>query len=83
MKKRTITIIAGAVVALFLLANTFYVIDEGTQCVVIRFGEIVRSSTTAGLKAKVPFIETTVFYPKKLMYLKEIRSAFPLKKTSL
>ena len=79
MKKRTITIIVAAVVAVFLLANTFYVIDEGTQCVVIRFGEIVRSSTTSGLKAKVPFIETTVFYPKKLMSLEGDSQRIPTK----
>ena len=79
MKKQTVTIIAGVVVALFLLANTFYVIDEGTQCVVIRFGEIVRSSTTAGLKAKVPFIEATVFYPKKLMSLEGDSQRIPTK----
>lgn len=69
MKKRAIVIVAIIAVAAFIVANTFFVIDEGTQCVVIRFGEIVRSSTAAGLKAKIPFIETTVVYPKKLMSL--------------
>lgn len=57
------------VLAVFVLANSFYVIDEGTQCVVIRFGEIVRATTKAGLNLKIPLLETTVVYPKKVMSL--------------
>ncbi len=79
MKKRSMTIIVAAVIAVFIIANTFYVIDEGTQCVVIRFGEIVRSTTTAGLNVKIPFIETTVVYPKKLMSLEGDSQRIPTK----
>lgn len=69
MKKSAIGIIAAAVVFLVVVTGVFYVIDEGTQCVVIRFGEIVRSTTEAGLHVKIPVIENIVVYPKKVMSL--------------
>ena len=69
MKKKSVGIICAVIVLAVIISGTFYVIDEGTQCVVIRFGEIVRSTTTAGLKIKIPFIENIVVYPKKVMSL--------------
>jgi modulator of FtsH protease HflC len=61
-----------AAVALFvasLIINPFYVVNEGYQAVVIRFGEIVASTGEAGLHAKIPFIDTVTSFPKKIMAL--------------
>jgi modulator of FtsH protease HflC len=69
MKKLTSRILI-AVAALFvasLIVNPFYIVDEGYQAVVIRFGEIIASTRDAGLHTKVPFLDSVVTYPKKIM----------------
>jgi membrane protease subunit HflC len=72
LKKETQTkILIGiavlAVVALFF--NPFYIVNEGNQVVITRFGEIVASTGNAGLHVKVPFIDAVTTYPKKVMAL--------------
>jgi len=45
----------------------FFVLSEGEQAVVVRFGKIVAVHTEAGLKWRSPFVDTVIKYPKKLM----------------
>lgn len=62
---------ALAFVALVVLGQTFYVVDQTHQALVIRFGEVVRvvnatgSGDTPGLKIKIPFIESRVLFDKR------------------
>jgi len=70
--KKTTTRLLIAIVAIFIVAticNPFYVVDEGNQVVITRFGEIVNSTSKAGLHVKIPFIDTVTTYPKKIMAL--------------
>jgi membrane protease subunit HflC len=60
--RRYIPYAIAAVVALIVLANTLFVIDERQQAVVVRLGDPVRvvnagPESAAGLKVKVPFME--------------------------
>jgi membrane protease subunit HflC len=66
--RKTIIILAVVGVALLIAAllGPYYTITEGEQAVVVRFGRIVRTETTAGLKYKVPLIESVVKYSKKV-----------------
>jgi modulator of FtsH protease HflC len=66
--KKTIIILALVGVALLIVAilGPYYIIQEGEQAVVVQFGRIARVETTAGLKYKVPFIESVVKYSKKI-----------------
>jgi membrane protease subunit HflC len=67
---KRIAIIAGIVLAaalLVLVMGPFYVVNEGEQALVVRFGQIIGSQKTAGLKIRSPFIDTVVKYPKKVM----------------
>ncbi len=66
--KKTIIILVLVGVALLIVAilGPYYIIQEGEQAVVVQFGRIVRVETTAGLKYKVPFIESVVKYSKKI-----------------
>ncbi len=71
MKKtgtRVLTLLIVAVVLLFII-NPLYVIHEGEQAVVTRFGEIVFSTENAGLHVRIPFIDIVHVYPKKIMSL--------------
>lgn len=68
MKKFWTTIIVIAVLAvIFLLLGPFYILQEGEQAVVTRFGKIVNTSEDAGLKFKVPVVDNVLVYPKKVL----------------
>ena len=51
----------------FLILGPFYIVHEGEQAVVVRFGELVNITTSAGLHLKTPFIDTVVKYPTRTM----------------
>lgn len=66
MKK---TIIAVIVVLLVLIvgAQTLYAVEENQYVCVMRFSEIVRVDDTSGLHFKLPFVDTTLTFPKTTM----------------
>ena len=55
----------GAVV----LLSSVYIVKQPEQALVLQFGEPMRVVKDAGLKFKVPFIQNTVFYDKRLLNL--------------
>ena len=67
--KKTITVLVViiVIVILFLITGPFYVIEEGEQAVVIRFGRIISIQQDAGLKIKVPFVDNVNKFPKKIL----------------
>ena len=68
MKKLvTVLVVAAIVVILFLILGPFFVVEEGEQAVVVRFGEIIKSYEDAGLHIKTPIVDTVVKYPKRIM----------------
>ena len=68
MKKLwTILIVIIVLLVLFLLLGPFYMVNEGEQAVITRFGRIVDTETTSGLKLKMPVIDTVTKYPKMLL----------------
>ena len=68
MKKTLIILgIVVFVVAAVLVAGPFFVLDEGEQAVVVRFGKIVRTHTEAGMKLRTPFVDIVNKYPKKIL----------------
>lgn len=64
-----------AAIALVILSTCFYTVREDKQALVLRFGEPVRTENAygveedAGLKFKVPLIETVNFYDRKNLVL--------------
>ncbi|MCF7919396.1 MAG: protease modulator HflC [Candidatus Cloacimonetes bacterium] len=66
MKARNFIIIA--VIALILLTNSFYVVDERIQAIITQFGEPVGDPIqNAGLHAKMPFIQKVHFFEKRIL----------------
>ncbi len=61
-----ILVIIGVVLLIASLLGPYYIVTEGEQAVVVQFGRIVRVETQAGLKYKVPFVESVVKYSKKV-----------------
>ncbi|EXF92333.1 membrane protein [Pseudomonas fluorescens HK44] len=68
---RTVKWLAAAVVALALwaLAASAYVVDESQQALIIRFGAPMGVAGEPGLKFKVPFSDSIVFYDSRLQTL--------------
>ncbi len=68
MKKLITTlVIIFVLVIIFLLLGPFFVVQEGEVAVITRFGRIENTHVDAGLKIKVPLVDTVVKYPKKIM----------------
>lgn len=69
-QSRMIVWAVAAVAVLIVLANTFYVVDQRKQAVVIRFGEPQRvvnafRDNDPGLKVKAPFVENVLLLDKR------------------
>ena len=70
-RQRLIPLAVGAFIALIVIAQTFYVVDQRQQAIVLRFGEPVRvvnalgDEASPGLKVKVPFVENVVKFDKR------------------
>ena len=67
--KKIITglVILALLVIVLVAAGPFYVVNEGEQAVVVRFGQITSIQREAGLKFKTPFLDNVVVYPKKIL----------------
>ena len=57
------------VVLVFVAGNTFYVVSQTEQAIVLQFGEPVRVIKEPGLKIKTPFIQKVVLYDTRLLNL--------------
>lgn len=58
-----------AAVLLFVAANSFYIVSQPEQAIVLQFGEPVREVKEPGLKFKIPFIQNVIVYDKRLLNL--------------
>ena len=68
MKKLIIALVVIVIFfIIFLLLGPFYIIEEGEQAVVIRFGKIVEVEQEAGLKIKTPLVDNVRRYSKKIL----------------
>ena len=68
MKKLvTVLVIIALLLTVFLLLGPFYIVPEGEQAVVTRFGRIIGSETEAGLKLRMPLIDSVTRYPSTLL----------------
>ena len=63
--KSTLIIIVVLVV-LFMLLKPYFIVTEGKQAVVTRFGKIVNTVSDAGFHFKTPMIDNVVLFPKKI-----------------
>lgn len=60
----------GALVALFLLANALFIVDERQRALVLQFGRVVGEPIeTPGLRFKAPFIQNVAYFENRIMPL--------------
>jgi len=63
-----------AAVALIVISQTFFVVDQTHQAVIVRVGEVVRTVNAGpddgpGLKIKLPFFENVILFDKRNLNL--------------
>ncbi|MEQ1864046.1 MAG: protease modulator HflC [Micropepsaceae bacterium] len=59
----------GAAVLLFVAFNTFFVVDEREQAMVVQLGSPVDVIKDPGLAMKVPFFQSVIFFNKRILDL--------------
>ena len=79
--KKTIKLIVTLLVlaVIFFILGPFYIISEGNQSVVTRFGSIQSSHTEAGIYFKLPFIDQVTTYPRLVLSLDGDSQRIPTK----
>jgi len=67
--KKSISIVVPIllVVGLLVAQDSFFIVNQNEQVVVVEFGRFVRTIRTPGWKFKTPFIQRAVFYDKRLL----------------
>ena len=56
------------VIAIVLAINTFFIVCETEQVIITQFGQPVREAIqTAGLKMKIPFIQRTHYFDRRIL----------------
>lgn len=67
LRRLIITLVILVILGIIVFAiGPFYILNEGQQAVILRFGQIVRVDIDAGFKFKVPFIDNVAKYSKKI-----------------
>lgn len=62
----TVLVVLAVLLVVFLLLGPFYILSEGEQSVVTRFGRIVDTQREAGLKFKMPLVDQVTKYSSRL-----------------
>ena len=62
-------IIAGVllIIAIVVITQSLYVVDETEQVIITRFGEVRSVHTTSGLRAKAPFVDSVISLDRRLL----------------
>lgn len=63
----TTAVVIVVLLVIFIILGPFYILVEGQQAVVTRFGKIIDVQNQSGLKLKMPLIDNVVYYPKKVL----------------
>lgn len=67
MNNRLILVIILAIIALILVMNSFFTVDETEQVIVLQMGEFKRTVDEPGLHLKMPFIQSVKSLDKRVL----------------
>ncbi len=68
MNRKFLIGVGVVVLATVILAmSSLFIVNQAEQAIVLQFGEPKRVIRDPGLKVKIPFIQNTVFYDKRLL----------------
>jgi membrane protease subunit HflC len=67
MSRPLIALIALIVVVLVLVDSSLFSVNQNEQVLITQFGQPVRVIRTPGLNAKTPFVQTVLYFDKRLL----------------
>ena len=67
--RRSVLLLPIALVALFLISASLFIVDEREKGLVLQFGRVVGVKEEPGLFFKVPFIQEVVKYEDRILSL--------------
>ena len=67
MTRHLPNLLMGAAVAVLLAGGSMYTVNQGESALVLRLGEVVREDVQAGLRFKVPMIDTVRTFDRRLL----------------
>lgn len=68
-EKKIIKALVIATISLILISSSIFTVDQREQVLVVQFGEPIRVINTPGIKLKVPFLQDTLFFDKRIIDL--------------
>ena len=63
----SIVAVVVALVALIIVSQSLFIVDQTRQAIILEFGRPVATITTPGIAVKVPFIQSVVSFEKRIM----------------
>ncbi|HVJ54542.1 MAG TPA: protease modulator HflC [Aliidongia sp.] len=62
-----VSLAVGAVVLVLVAFNSFFIVDQTSEALVLQFGQLVRQVHTPGLQVKIPVVQNVVIYSNQLL----------------
>jgi membrane protease subunit HflC len=56
-------------VFLLLIFNTFFVVDQRKQALVLQFGKVIKTINVSGIAYKIPLVQNAIFFDKRIIDL--------------
>jgi len=69
MRNSLAVVLVAVAIVVFVAFNAFFVVDQRQQALITEFGDPVRVVTEPGLAFKVPFVQTVIFFDKRILEL--------------
>lgn len=69
MRSVTTIVVILVAVAVFVVFNALFIVDQRQQALITQFGDPVRIVKEPGLAYKTPFIQTVIFFDKRILEL--------------
>ena len=60
-------IVAAIFIGIVLLMNSFFIVKQTNQAIILQFGELVDVQKKPGLHMKVPFIQEVIFFDNRIL----------------
>ncbi len=69
MSSKSIVLLFGVFAAFILLTQSFFIVPQTNQAVVLQFGAFVREVKEPGLFVKMPFVQNVMIFEKRILEL--------------
>ncbi|WP_417581610.1 protease modulator HflC [Nitrincola sp.] len=76
MKSNSVIVLVVALIAVWLVSESVYIVKETERAVKLRFGEIVEPDIESGLHFKIPFVNTVRKFEARLITMDSRPQAF-------